>query len=281
MSDDATPRMVWPIAIVVLCLIAAGLFGWALQPGKPHLPAESSYQALAESYKAQHPECQLDVLRRLPQGQRELRAASCADGTELRRQANAGLVQARRQADAANAGVILAAQQTRIAAWGVVISSLTLFAALGAAWYAKQAAEAARNALAHDENLASIQLRPNVLIETVDADIVDGTIRDVTFTVRNSGTVPARNFKATGGWGFREEGVPVQLDLAYIKVPRQITFGNSYTVSVPPSADSSASNESVLYCEFEIYWTDRAGEQHHIHELHQHNGEDFRFIDDL
>jgi hypothetical protein len=280
-NDDLIKRQRWPVIVIVLAsLVGAGLIGWLLQPEEPRLRSVGSYQTIAINYKAHHPECQLDALAMLPRQKQKRQISICADEEEQVRIATASLVAAQRQADSANAGVVLAAQQTRIAAWGVVTGVLTLFAAIAAAWYAKQAAKFSKRTLEHDKDVAGLQLRTNVHIETVDVIGKDTANPKVTFGVRNSGTVIARDFRVTGGWGFRKNEEPARLNLSRINMPKQMTFGTALTIPVPPSDVLTALREGNLYCEFEVSWKDQAGERHRIGEIHRFDGEEFRFLTD-
>ena len=264
------------IAAILASLFAAALLGWLLQPAKPKLRGDEGYQALPASYGGYHPECRPEALVIMRRRERERQAALCADGEERRREAAGSLLEYRRQADAANESVKLIWKQTGIAAWELIIGSLTLFAAAAAAWYAKQASESARRALDHAKNVSGLQLRPNVHIETVD--LVEGSgSSKVTFGIRNSGTVLARDLRVTGGWGYREDVNLVPLNLSKCRAPKQIAYGTGLVIEVPPSDGSTLAREGNLNCQFEVFWKDEAGLSHRIGEIHRFDGEEFRF----
>lgn len=203
------------------CLILAAVVLWLLKPEQPRLRADESVKAIQSSYEANHPECQPPGLAKLSARKRPPKAADCAERAEQHYEQASGLVQARRQADAANASTILAYKQTWIAACGAVLGLLTLIAAGLAAYFAKQAAdwtrasaehtktgaeEARRSADASVSTLAEtrkanqVQLRPYIAFDAPDDarfDVENST--PIRIMVKNFGTVPASEVVITHG----------------------------------------------------------------------------------
>ena len=126
----------------VAAVIVAGVLAVALDPNEPELTGNVGYEKQWESYRPGGSDCEPAEIQRLAGRERTDRTISCQEQAEQRRLERNDLIQQRRSADAADAMAVMAYQQTRIAAWGIALGFITMAAAIGAAFYARQAAVA-------------------------------------------------------------------------------------------------------------------------------------------
>ncbi|WP_404710373.1 hypothetical protein [Sphingomonas sp. MMS24-J13] len=186
-------------------LIFCALIGWVLQPKRPDLTGDRSYQEEAAGYRAGGSNCQPTAIYALSGRKRARQADACAEAKEQHREAINQLAEARRSADAADAQAIASNSQSRIAAWGLALSIATLIAAIGAAKYArdaarhtKRAADAANAANAISAQNGQAQTRAYLSIANPILSFDEWGIAEVALEIVNSGQSPARNV----GWRF-------------------------------------------------------------------------------
>ena len=127
-------------------LAAASIVGLALQPQKPRLAGDAGYQEDHPAYRPGGSNCEPASVERLKGAERLRRADACQEAAEQHRLQANDLIQQRRAANAAEASAAFAYQQTRIGAWGLALGFVTMFAAIAAAMYARDAAQEAKRA---------------------------------------------------------------------------------------------------------------------------------------
>jgi hypothetical protein len=185
-------RYVAIIGVLIVALIAA----WGLYPEQQHLTGNVGYQEQNRGYHAGGYDCLPATSKGLSDIDRKRRALGCEEAEEQHRLQTDDLIQQRRAADAADASAVFAFQQTRIQAWGVSLGIITMAAAIAAAWYARNAARAAKKALKHDKRVASDDLRP-WLDFTITLDQIVLNHERLGFLawvhIENSGRTPATN----------------------------------------------------------------------------------------
>lgn len=121
-----------------------------LEPRNPNLPAYQRFQAKTSDYKAGGKACEPPAIEGLPVGERQGKRDACAQEREEHRQVEEDLVQQTRSAEAAQATVPLIYHQSQVLLFGLVFGGATLLAAVAAAYFAKRAADAARDNLTLD-----------------------------------------------------------------------------------------------------------------------------------
>lgn len=189
------------IAAAIGVLVFAGAIALALYPEQPNLTGNTGYQTQAAGYRAGGPDCQPSEVDRLTGGDLSRRGINCKEAEEQHRLQTDDLMQQRRAADAADASAVFSFQQTRIGAIGAAFGLITMFAAIGAAWYARDAATAAKANLAHDRKVSDKELRPwisvKVKISLFDMNATNLKINyDAICT--NIGQTPAYNVQVSG-----------------------------------------------------------------------------------
>jgi hypothetical protein len=121
-------------------LIFGIVLGFSLQPEQPKFSGNVGYKPVVSTYKPGGPDCEPKKIYSLSPKERTEQAVACQQAAEQHRLDSNDLIQQRRSADAADAMTIFAYQQTRIAAWGLSLGFITMFAAIFAAFYAREAA---------------------------------------------------------------------------------------------------------------------------------------------
>ena len=121
-------------------LIFGIVLGFSLQPEQPKLSGNAGYKPIVSTYNPGGPDCEPKKIDSLPPEKRTEQAATCQQYAEQHRLDSNDLIQQRRSADAADAMTIFSFQQTKIAAWGLSLGFITMFAAIFAAFYAREAA---------------------------------------------------------------------------------------------------------------------------------------------
>ncbi|MCC4256724.1 MULTISPECIES: hypothetical protein [Sphingobium] len=190
------------IAAICGIVFTAGLLALLLYPEQPNLAGNAGYQGQAADYRAGGYDCQPQAIDALPRRKREERAVSCKEAEEEHRLKTDDLIQQRRAAQAAEASSILTYQQTVIGALGLAFGFVTMVAAIGAAIYARYAANETRRGADYAERglkfvaeANAADIRPYLFIDKVTADEIDDQIV-VTFWLRNYGRMPARSIVA-------------------------------------------------------------------------------------
>jgi hypothetical protein len=194
------PRGYRYIAIAFVGIITATIAGLSLQPEKPNLFGNASYQEQQAGYRAGGSKCEPSAIGTLSGRERVRRADACAEAEENHRNNADNLIQYRRAADAADASAVLAYQQTKIGAWGVALGIVTMFAAIAAAWYARDAAQQGKRAAdTADKAFAELE-RPHLFVDSVTTSTPitrdwykhdPDRFFDVQYTIRNHGRTPA------------------------------------------------------------------------------------------
>lgn len=134
---------------------------WALmRPAFPNLPSSEYQKANDPEYGPGSPRCYPSRLARLPKREAPDERYRCEQGAEEHRLKSDDLIQQTRAADASVAMVDLTYRQTLLGLAGAIFGVLTLIAAAFAAWYARDAAHAARDSLIHSKAASAADLRP-------------------------------------------------------------------------------------------------------------------------
>ena len=212
-------------ALVVLCLLLAGVVWTAMRPPFPQLPTEQNKEADEGKYSPGSPACYPSRLESLPKREGADERYRCETQAEKHRLQSNDLVQQTRSADAATASVSLTYRQMLIELAGAIFGVLTLLAAGYAAWYARRAAEAGHTA----NGLA--------------ADALEGQLRPwIDFSVLNHGTIEIvdGNLEITGEATFKNLGASPAIDLTYM--PTMI-FGDEITDHFKQLAENFDTNE--------------------------------------
>jgi hypothetical protein len=175
------------LSVVGISLLAAvGIF-IALMPSSPDLPTQGIVQSAGARYQPGGSKCSGDSLS---SGQ----LADCAEEDERYRVQFDGLIQQARAANAAEAQAKMAYNVAWMVLVGTVAGICTLVAVILAAFYARNAAEAARGSLNHATRTSNIELRPWLQLE-IETDKFWLTQDQVWvrffLTLRNVGKLPA------------------------------------------------------------------------------------------
>jgi hypothetical protein len=160
----------WGLVVGVLALagVISTLLWIGLQPGQPNLPAYQYGERASAQYQAGGAGCDPRALSTIRDDRKAARQRKrCAEATEEHRLKSEDLVQQTRAADAAQAQAVTAYDIARMTLWGTVGGFLTLIAAGLAAFYAREAALAARDALGYERDRSAAELRPWVKIDLV------------------------------------------------------------------------------------------------------------------
>lgn len=181
------------------CVVLAIFLALFLQPQNVNLSGNTGYQEQATGYRAGGYDCQPDAIKALSSGERARRAITCQEAEEEHRLKTNDLIQQRRAADAAEATSIFTFQQTRIAAWGMALGLITMAAAIAAAFYARDAAKAARDSLKHASETSRAELRAYLRSDTETVTREEGENGKFTakVVVINAGATPALETFAT------------------------------------------------------------------------------------
>ncbi|EQB06244.1 hypothetical protein [Sphingobium baderi] len=190
------------LAAVGGIILTAALLALLLYPEQPNLAGNAGYQGQAADYRTGGYDCQPATVDALSRRERTKRAISCKEAEEEHRLKTDDLIQQRRAAHAAEASAILTYQQTIIGALGLAFGFITMLAAIGAAIYARHAANETRRGADYAERglkfvaeANSADIRPYLFIDKVTADEVEDQVV-VTFWLRNYGRMPARSIVA-------------------------------------------------------------------------------------
>ena len=206
MRTDGAPnkRRLSPLAAVaaVGVLTTAAIVGAALQPEEPELSGNAGYEEPHSTYRPGGSNCEPAAVEQLKGPARVRRIDACQDAAEQHRLNANDLIQQRRAADAAETSAVFAYEQTHIGAWSLALGFVTMFAAIAAAMYARDAAkETKRGADISEKSFSSLE-RPYLFVEAVEAphpitrDWVNepqpnNGFFDIHFKVRNYGRTPA------------------------------------------------------------------------------------------
>lgn len=146
------------IALTAVAAITIGL-GWRIYPSSPKMVDYGEANPRNESYKPGGHDCETKALAAIPdEGKRAKKSDECAQKVEAYRQQANDLIQQTRAADAAQAQADIASQQLWAGWFQTLGGYLTLAAAVGAAYYAKKAAEETKRAAEiAKKNLAAFQ----------------------------------------------------------------------------------------------------------------------------
>lgn len=139
----------WGVAIVLAAGLIVGILMLVfLQPREPNLPAYEYSEGRTANYQPGGRGCEPQVLASIRERAKALAERDrCANEAEEHRLKSDDLVQQARTADATAAQTALTLDLTRFALWGTVGGLLTLIAASLAAYFARNAAYAARGSL--------------------------------------------------------------------------------------------------------------------------------------
>jgi hypothetical protein len=255
--------------ILAACGVALGVLS-------PPSNAARSDQSNTQSTTSRDLERIATALERPPE--RDAPDAGCDQGKENRK---SDLCAQWKAADAAKDSADWTRRTFWLAVAGTIIGGLTLGAAAYAAFYAKAAADAASETLKHEVAMSGLQLNAILHIESVDfTDWDDGVPPQVSFSVRNVGTQPARSLTIVGAWGDRYDLDAEPLNLQPCKAPKGISPNGVFRVTLPRSAPEESSPHAPVYCQFELTWEFRAEEVRRIREFHQFDGKQFSFMRD-
>jgi len=184
--------------VLALAGVIAALLWADLRPREPDLPAYQHSEGASADYQAGGAGCEPSALAAIRNnGEATRERKRCAEAAEEHRLKSDNLIQQTRAADAAQAQAITAYDNAKMGLWGTVGGFLTLIAAALAAYYAREAAGAARDALNYEQGRSAAELRPWVEI-AVDvtkfhADEISVDIRyDIVF--KNIGHTLAKHF---------------------------------------------------------------------------------------
>lgn len=204
--------------------------------------------------------------------------AGCDQGKEDRK---SDLCAQWKAADAARDSADWTRRTFWLAIAGTIIGGLTLGAAAYAAFYAKAAADAASEAVKHDVLVASLQLNAILHIESVEYDSGGVSLSPrVSVSVRNVGALPAKSLVVVGAWGYRSNLDASPLTLKPCKAPNEISPNGVFRVDVPPNGRTAFTTLTDLYCQFELTWEFRPGEERRIGQIHKLTGQQFSFVRD-
>ncbi|HEY1607443.1 MAG TPA: hypothetical protein VGF77_17795 [Allosphingosinicella sp.] len=207
------------LAAVVGSIVLGIVFGWTLQPAKPHLSGDSGYRKQPVSYRAGGAGCERSKIGELPVRLRQRKADSCADAEEQHRSAANSVIEARRAAGAADASAIAAYQQARVAAWGFGTGVVILFAAISAALFAKAAADHTEAGANETRRIGEAQVRCYLTLKSVKAKIDSQVISWTEIILLNTGQSPARNFL----WSSAVSFFTGRLEVAWESAPAKIS----------------------------------------------------------
>lgn len=175
------------LAVALLTLIG----GWTW-PKNPILPKYDYAHVRNDNYRPGGQKCDPAMLAGGRQGKGNSRKDdACAREAEEYRLATDGLLQ---QARAANAAEVQAefTRQQLLTAWVQTIGGLlTLCAAVAAAWYAKGAADAARQSLDHAQTIGDLQVRPYLSARYPKLKLMPNGEFEIKSHIINSGILPA------------------------------------------------------------------------------------------
>jgi hypothetical protein len=171
--------------------------------------------------------------------------------------------------------------QMILGALGLIVGGGTLIAAVAAAFFAKEAAEAAKATLEHEKLISGLQLNAILHIESVDVVGELGLLApQVSVLVKNVGSLSAKSLVVAGAWGYRQRIEDRPLTLRPCVAPKGISPNGVVTIQLPPSEPQRFNRFSTLYCQFELTWEHRSGEMRSIREIHKSDGENFALLRD-
>lgn len=188
----ATFKRNWGIILAVLIALLGVLVMWKITaPIRVDLP-QYAYDAPTTSHVPGGKACLPHALAKLKAGKsRDTAQAKCDDEAEAHRLQINDLVQQSRAADAAQAQARLGEQAVWIAFLQTLGGFLTLIAAIAAAAYARSAARAAQDSLAHSQRVAANDLRPYLDFAMCEfKDAPDGG-KHIVVKIQNFGKMPA------------------------------------------------------------------------------------------
>lgn len=187
------------------CIALGVILAILLQPKPVRLTGNSGYQEQAAQYHAGGYDCEPSVIAALRKGERPRRAIACQEAEEQHRLTANDLIQQRRAADAAEASSVFAFQQTKIAAYGMALGLITMIAAIAAAFYAREAAKAAREGLEHAAHTSQAELRAYLRSESevVSREPENTSKFRAMVVIKNAGATPATEVFATVSQQFR------------------------------------------------------------------------------
>jgi hypothetical protein len=219
------------LASFIGVLIAAVVIGIALYPEKPRLSGNTAHEEISTSHRAGSSDCQPYRIGGLSGGKSSRHRESCERAEREQTNNRNNYIQARRSADAADASAVAAYEQARVSAIGAALGIITMFAAIGAAFYAREAArhtdrgakEAARAATANEESVRAAretsQNESRAYMSFLESNFnfsVDADRIKVTASFVNSGQTPAYDLQIDGYL------FSIKVDAPWVK--RKITF---------------------------------------------------------
>lgn len=182
------------LALIVSAIAGALIISLTCWPDVEPLTQPSFEGARAGSLENTDPSCNPTNLAKLKLNLKAERAEFCAQAEQHRLDTN-DLIQQTRAADAAVAQVKLAGQATWLSFVQTLGGFLTLVAAGAAAWYARQAADAAKKTYDHQKESSAHVDRPWLCLDVTvceDLELVGNeTYFKVDVQVHNIGTRPA------------------------------------------------------------------------------------------
>jgi hypothetical protein len=187
----------WGVALVLTTsLLISTLVLVCLQPREPDLPTYDYSEARTAYYQPGGRSCEPIVLATITDRAKALAERNrCTDAAEEYRLKSNDLVQQARTADAAAAETALTHYLARLGLWGAVGGFLTLIAASLAAYFARNAAYAARdsyNAFIAVEDAYLIVEFPSIsVVEETDVKGVKNVRYSATATITNIGRTAA------------------------------------------------------------------------------------------
>lgn len=213
--------------VIFIALAAAAWVGQRLQPEKPRLTGERGFQEIDRAYQAGGAGCNPARINALIGQTAEREKDRCQDAKEQHREAANGLIESRRQADAADASAIAAYEQTKIAGWGVGLGFVTMVAAILAALFAERAAHYTKKS-----QMAFVEAeKPRLIISLDGFNVVDDILKFSVFAT-NVGSGGCVVSNVSGAWSKSGE-------------KSEIYLGTTCSVAIAPGDTKAIKFEAI------------------------------------
>lgn len=215
----------WGVLLAIgVSLIISGALYATLQPRQPNLPQYDYGKGSAPDYYPGGSRCQPTILASIRDRREALRERErCAEQAEQHRLQSDDLVQQTRAANAAEAQAWLAEHLAWLGLYGTIGGFLTLVAAAAAAIYARDAAKAAREHLAHAKDVAVAELRAYVAKRRITMAQFKANTWRVESGFVNNGKTPATEVRrylqvVVLPYPLVEDGLPVAPDISKVQI---------------------------------------------------------------